>query len=127
MMDVYDDLERYWLSQNYDICTVGYDPYNADSFISRYERENGPYGIVKVRQGAQTESVPLGELKILAQARQLYFHQAIMHFTMGNAAVWEDLNGNRKLIKLRNGEKIDNVSALLDAYVAVKANPDQFN
>lgn len=127
MMDVYDDLLAYWLSQDYDVRAVGFDPYNADAFIARYEREWGPYGIMKVRQGAQTESVPLGEIKILAQVRQLYFHQAIIQFTMGNAAVWEDLNGNRKLIKLRNGEKIDNVSALMDAYVAIKTNPDQFN
>lgn len=127
MMDVYDDLTDYWQAQEYDVRTVGYDTYNAKSFIERYEREWGPYGLEKVIQGARTESVPLGELKILAASRALIFYHLIMQFTMGNAVTWEDTNGNRKLVKRRNDEKIDNVSAMLDAYVAIKANPDQFD
>lgn len=126
MMDVYDDIMAHWETMNYDIRTVGYDPYNADSFMARYEREWGPYGIQKVIQGARTESVPLGELKILANARALIFDQKIMQFTMGNAVTWEDSNGNRKLVKRRDDEKIDNVAAMMDAYVAFKENPDQF-
>lgn len=126
MMDVYDDIMNHWETMNYDIRTVGYDPYNADSFMGRYEREWGPYGIEKVIQGARTESVPLGELKILANARALIFDQKIMQFTMGNAVTWEDTNGNRKLMKRRDDEKIDNVAAMMDAYVAFKENPDQF-
>jgi phage terminase large subunit-like protein len=127
MMDVYDDVCSHWETMEYDIRTVGYDTYNATAFIERYEREWGPYGIVKVIQGARTESVPLGELKILAGARSLIFDELIMHYTMGNAVTWEDTNGNRKLTKRRNEEKIDNVSALMDAYVAFKNNPDQFD
>jgi phage terminase large subunit-like protein len=126
MMDVYDDVSAYWEEMKYDIRTVGFDPYNSTSFMERYEREWGPYGITKVIQGARTESVPLGELKILARERSLYFHERIMQYTMGNAVTWEDSNGNRKLVKRRNDEKIDNVSALMDAYVAFKENPDQF-
>jgi phage terminase large subunit-like protein len=127
MMDVYDDLEAHWEAMEYDIRTVGFDPYNAKAFMERYELNWGPYGIEKVIQGARTESVPLGELKILAASRGLIFDELIMQFTMGNAVTWEDSNGNRKLVKRRNDEKIDNVSALLDAYVAMKANPDQFD
>lgn len=127
MMDVYDDLSAHWEEMDYDLRTVGYDPYNAKAFMERYEREWGPYGVEKVIQGARTESVPLGELKILAASRQLIFDQSIMQFTMGNAVTWEDSNGNRKLVKRRNDEKIDNVSALLDGYVAIKAHPDQFD
>ena len=126
MMDVYDDISNHWETMEYDIRTVGYDPYNAESFMARYTREWGPYGIQKVIQGARTESVPLGELKILANARALIFDQQIMQFTMGNAVTWEDTNGNRKLMKRRDDEKIDNVAAMMDAYVAFKENPDQF-
>ena len=127
MMDVYDDISDYWLRMEYDIRTMGFDPYNAKAFTERYEREWGPYGMEKVIQGARTESVPLGELKIMAASRTLIFFHAIMQYTMGNAVTWEDSNGNRKLVKRRNDEKIDNVSALLDAYVAIKNNPDQFD
>lgn len=127
MLDVYDDVAAFWESMEYDIRTVGFDPYNSKSFMERYEREWGPYGITKVIQGARTESVPLGELKILAASRQLEFDEKIVQWTMGNAVTWEDSNGNRKLVKRRNDEKIDNVSALLDAFVAYKENPDQFD
>ena len=127
MMDVYDDLSAHWEEHEYDIRTVGFDPYNADAFMKRYELEWGPYGVQKVIQGARTESVPLGELKILAANRDLLFDEAIMQFTMGNAVTWEDSNGNRKLVKRRNDEKIDNVAAMMDAYIAFKDNPDQFD
>lgn len=126
MMDVYDDVSAHWETMEYDIRTVGFDPYNSTSFMTRYELDWGPYGIEKVIQGARTESVPLGELKILAASRSLLFDEKIMQYTMGNAVTWEDSNGNRKLVKQRNDEKIDNVSALMDAYVAFKKNPDQF-
>lgn len=126
MMDVYDDISAHWETMEYDIRTVGYDVYNADAFMERYVREWGPYGVTKVPQGARTESVPLGELKILAASRSLFFDELIMQYTMGNAVTWEDTNGNRKLVKRRNDEKIDNVAALMDAYVAFKENPDQF-
>ena len=126
MMDVYDDVSAHWETMEYDIRTVGYDVYNADAFMERYVREWGPYGVTKVPQGARTESVPLGELKILAASRSLFFDELIMQYTMGNAVTWEDTNGNRKLVKRRNDEKIDNVAALMDAYVAFKENPDQF-
>lgn len=127
MMDVYDDLIDHKETLEYDIRTVGYDTYNADAFMERYVREWGPYGVTKVIQGARTESVPLGELKILAAEKALKFDEKIMHWTMGNATIWEDTNANRKLIKMRNDEKIDNVSAMMDAYVAIKADPDQFD
>lgn len=127
MMEVYDDLERHWEACEYDIRTVGYDTYNAKAFMERYELNWGPHGIEKVIQGARTESVPLGELKKMAGSRDLIFYEYIMQYTMGNAVTWEDSNGNRKLQKRRNDEKIDNVSALLDAYVAIKAHPDQFD
>lgn len=126
MMDVYDDVSAHWEAREYDVRTVGYDVYNADAFMERYVREWGPYGVQKVPQGARTESVPLGELKILAASRSLFFDELIMQYTMGNAVTWEDTNGNRKLVKRRNDEKIDNVAALMDAYVAFKENPDQF-
>lgn len=126
MMDVYDDISTYWLEKEYDIRTMGYDVYNAKAFAERYEREWGPYGMEKVIQGPRTESVPLGEMKIMAANRDIIFYQKIMQYTMGNAVTWEDTNGNRKLIKRRNDEKIDNVSAWMDAYVAFKNNPDQF-
>lgn len=127
MMDVYDDVSAHWLEMEYDIRTMGYDPYNAASFVERYEREWGPYGITKVIQGARTESVPLGELKILAGLRALKFAEKIMSYTMGNCVTWEDTNGNRKLHKRRNDEKIDNTAALMDAFIALKNDPDQFD
>jgi len=126
MMDVYDDMFAHWEGMEYDIRAVGYDTYNATAFMERYERDWGPHGITKVPQGARTESVPLGELKILANSRSLIFDELIMQFTMGNAVTWEDTNGNRKLTKRRNDEKIDNVAALMDAYVAFKNNPEEF-
>lgn len=126
MMDVYDDLDRHIEEVEYDVRTLGYDPYNAKEFVSRWESENGPYGIEKVIQGARTESVPLGELKIFSEQRQLYFDEHLMSFAMGNAITMEDTNGNRKLLKRRYAEKIDNVSALMDAYIAYKANKDAF-
>lgn len=126
MMDVYEDLDAHIQQAEYEVMAVGYDPYNAREFITRWEQENGPFGIEKVIQGAKTESVPLGELKILSEERMLLFDEDIMSFTMGNAITVEDTNGNRKLLKKRNDEKIDNVSALLDAYVAYKANKDAF-
>lgn len=126
MMDVYDDLDAHIQKMEYDVRTMGYDPYNAREFVTRWEQENGPFGVEKVIQGAKTESVPLGELKILSEERFLRFDQLIMSFTMGNAITVEDTNGNRKLLKKRQDEKIDNVSALLDAYVAWKANKDAF-
>jgi phage terminase large subunit-like protein len=126
MMDVYDDLDAHIQQNEYDVRTVGFDPYNAREFMTRWEQENGPFGIEKVIQGAKTESVPLGEIKILSEERMLLFDEDIMTYTMGNAITIEDTNGNRKLLKRRNDEKIDNVSALLDAYVAYKANKDAF-
>lgn len=126
MMQVYEDLDE-WIQKNeYDVRTLGFDPYNAKEFVERWERENGPYGIVKVIQGAKTESVPLGELKILAEERLLLFDQDLMQFAMGNAITLEDTNGNRKLLKKRQDEKIDNVAALMDAYIAYKANKEAF-
>jgi phage terminase large subunit-like protein len=127
MMDVFDDLMNHWMEHEYDIRTVGYDVYNSKAFMERYEREWGPYGMEKVPQGARTESVPLGEMKTQANAGLIRFDEMIMQYTMGNAVTWEDTNGNRKLIKRRHDEKIDNVSAWMDAYVALKAHPDQFD
>lgn len=126
MMEVFDDLDEYIIKSRFDVRTFGFDPYNAKEFVERWERENGPYGIEKVPQGAKTESVPLGELKILSEDRMLLFDQLLMKFAMGNAMVLEDTNGNRKLMKRRQEEKIDNVSALMDAYVAYKANKEAF-
>ena len=126
MMDVYDDLDRYIIDSEYDVCCLGFDPYNAKEFVTRWEQENGPYGIEKVIQGAKTESVPLGEIKTYAEERMLIFDQELMSFAMGNAITLEDTNGNRKLLKKRYDQKIDNVSALMDAYVAYKANKDSF-
>lgn len=126
MMEVYDDLDLYAQANEYDVRTLGFDPYNAKEFVERWEAENGPYGILKVIQGARTESVPLGELKILAAERKLIFDQGLMQFAMGNAVTLEDTNGNRKLLKKRAEEKIDNVSALMDAYVAWKAHKEAF-
>jgi len=126
MMEVYDDLDAFIEQSEYDVRTLGYDPYNAKEFVTRWEAENGPYGIEKVIQGAKTESVPLGELKKLSEERMLIFDQGLMTFAMGNAITLEDTNGNRKLLKKRQEEKIDNVSALMDAYVAYKLNKEAF-
>jgi phage terminase large subunit-like protein len=126
MMAVYDDLDAFIVGSEFDVRCFGFDPYNAKEFVSRWEMENGPYGIEKVIQGAKTESVPLGELKILSEQRALIFDQALMSFAMSNAVTLEDTNGNRKLLKKRAEEKIDNVSALMDAYVAYKANKEAF-
>ena len=126
MMNVYDDLDQFIVDTGYDVRCFGFDPYNAREFIERWEAENGPFGIEKVPQGAKTESVPLGELKLYAEERALIFDQSLMTFTMGNCITLEDTNGNRKLLKKRRQEKIDNVSALMDAYVAYKANKDAF-
>jgi len=126
MMDVYDDLDAFILQAEYDVRCLGFDPYNAKEFVARWEAENGPYGIEKVIQGAKTESVPLGELKHLSEERKLIFDQDLMSFAMSNAITIEDTNGNRKLQKKRKEEKIDNVAALMDAYVAFKANKEAF-
>lgn len=126
MMAVYDDLDQFIIDTGYDVRCFGFDPYNAREFVERWETENGPYGIEKVPQGAKTESVPLGELKLYAEQRALIFDQELMTFTMGNCITLEDTNGNRKLLKKRRQEKIDNVAAMLDAYVAYKANKDAF-
>lgn len=126
MNDVYDDLDLFIQRNSYDVRTVGFDPYNAKEFITRWESENGPYGIEKVIQGARTESVPLGELKALAEMRALIFDEQLMSFVMGNSVTVVDTNGNRKLLKLRQEEKIDNVSALLDAWVAYKLHKEAF-
>lgn len=126
MMEVYEDLDKFVEQMGYDIRSFGYDPYNAREFVTRYEQENGPFGIEKVIQGAKTESVPLGEIKTMTEERLLIFDESLMTFTMGNCITLEDTNGNRKLMKKRYDQKIDNVSALLDAYVAYKAHRDAF-
>ena len=126
MMQVYDDLDNYISESNYDPRCFGFDPYNAKEFVDRWERENGPYGIEKVIQGARTESVPLGELKKLAGERMLLFDEDLMTFTMGNCIVMEDTNGNRKLLKKRYDAKIDAVAAMMDAFVAFKVNREAF-
>ena len=127
MMQVYEDVDNYIIENEYDVRTIGYDPYNAKEFIERWERENGPYGIVKVIQGARTESVPLGELKKLAEERMLLFDEELMSFAMGNCITLEDTNGNRKLYKKRYDQKIDAVAAMMDAYVAFKINREAFD
>lgn len=127
MMEIYEDLVNYIDSCDYEVLSLGYDPYNAKEFIDRWEREHGEYGIVKVRQGSRTESVPLGELKSLSESRKLIFDQTLMQFAMGNAITMEDTNGNRKLLKMRRESKIDNVSALVDAWVAFKSNRELFD
>ena len=124
---VYDDLQRHIEEQDYDVRCFGYDPYNANDFLERWCIDYGSMFVVKVIQGAKTESVPLGELKTLAEERMLLFDQDIMSWTMGNAITLEDTNGNRKLLKMRRDKKIDNVAAMLDAFVAYKANKDQFD
>jgi phage terminase large subunit-like protein len=123
---IYDDLDMYIEANEYDVSAFGYDPYNAKEFVKRWAAENGDFAIEKVMQGAKTESVPLGELKKLSEDRNLYFDQSLMAFAMGNAITLEDTNGNRKLLKKRQEEKIDNVAALMDAYIALKANKEAF-
>ena len=126
MLDVYEDLDNYIQKSEYDVRCFGYDPYNAKAFVERWEVENGPFGIEKVIQGSRTESVPLGELKKLAHERLLMFDEDLMSFTMGNCITLEDTNGNRKLYKRKNEQKIDAVSALMDAFVAYKNNKEAF-
>lgn len=126
MIQVYEDLDQYILDMNYDVICFGYDPYNAESFVNRWKQENGEFGVDKVIQGARTESVPLGELKKMAEDRLLLFDESLMTFAMGNCIVIEDTNGNRKLYKRRHDEKIDNVAAMMDAYVSYKLNKDLF-
>ena len=126
MMEVYDDLDKHIIDFEYDVRSFGFDPYNAKEFVARWETENGPFGIEKVIQGARTESVPLGELKKLAEERLLLFDEELMSFAMGNCITLEDTNGNRKLLKKRYDQKIDAVSAMMDAYVAYKVNKDAF-
>jgi phage terminase large subunit-like protein len=126
MMEVYEDLDNFINENDYDVRCFGFDPYNAEAFVDRYCRGNGSFGVEKVRQGSRTESVPLGELKKLAEERCLLFDEQIMSFTFGNAITIEDTNGNRKLWKRRREDKIDNVAALIDAYVVYKNNRDNF-
>lgn len=124
--EVYDDLDNHIVERGYDVRAFGFDPYNAKEFVARWETDNGPFGIVKVPQGSKTESVPLGELKKLSEGRMLLFDEELMSFTMGNCITLEDTNGNRKLYKRRHEQKIDAVAAMMDAYVAYKANKDAF-
>lgn len=126
MMEVYEDLDNHIVQCGYDVRCFGYDPYNASKFVERWEAENGPFGIVKVIQGAKTESVPLGELKKLSEERMLIFDEEIMTFAMGNCIVMEDTNGNRKLLKKRNDQKIDPVASTMDAYISYKENREAF-
>ena len=126
MMEVYEDLDAHIIEKSYDVRSFGFDPYNAREFVERWERENGPYGIEKVIQGAKTESVPLGELKKLSEERMLLFDEELFSFAMGNCITLEDTNGNRKLYKKRQEQKIDAVAAMLDAYVAYKSNKEAF-
>ena len=126
MMEVYEDLDNFICENEYDVRAFGYDPYNAKEFVARWATENGPFGIEKVPQGAKTESVPLGELKKLAEERMLLFDEDLMEFAMGNCIAIEDTNGNRKLLKKRYAEKIDAVAAMMDAYIAYKINREAF-
>ena len=127
MMEVYDDLDKHIMEREYDVCSFGYDPYNAREFVERWCNENSPYGVEKVIQGAKTESVPLGELKKLSEERMLLFDEKLMQFTMGNCITLEDTNGNRKLLKQRYDHKIDAVAAMMDAYIAFKLNREAFD
>lgn len=127
MQEVYDDLDAHITNREYDVRCFGFDPYNARAFVERWERENGPFGIEKVIQGAKTESVPLGELKKLAEERMLVFDEELMMFAMGNCITLEDTNGNRKLLKKRQDQKIDAVAAMMDGYIAYKLNKDAFD
>lgn len=124
--EVYEDVDKHIIDENYDVRCFGYDPYNAQTFVERWTTENGPFGVVKVIQGSKTETVPLGELRAYAEERMLLFYEKIMQYTMGNAVVITDTNGNMKLMKKRYEQKIDNVSAMMDAYVAYKANKESF-
>lgn len=126
MMEVYEDLDEFITKNEYDVVCLGFDPYNAREFITRWEQENGPFGIEKVIQGAKTESVPLGEIKKLAEERKLLFDEQLMKFAMGNCIALVDTNGNRKLYKRRQEQKIDAVAAMMDAYIAYKLNKDAF-
>ena len=126
MMQVYEDLDQHMIDCDYDVRCFGYDPYGAKEFVTRYEQENGPYGIEKVPQGAKTESIPLGELKKLSEERMLIFDESIMTFAMGNCITLEDSNGNRKLFKRKREHKIDCVASLMDAFIAWKQNKDAF-
>ena len=126
MMQVYEELDNHIIERGYDVRSFGYDPYNAKDFVERWERENGPFGIEKVIQGVKTESVPLGELKKLAEERMLLFDEDVMTYAMGNCIVMEDTNGNRKLLKKRYEAKIDPVAATMDAFVAYKLNKEAF-
>lgn len=126
MTEVYEDLDAHTIDCGYDVRCFGYDPYNAKGFVERWETENGPFGIVKVIQGAKTESVPLGELKKLSEERMLLFDEELMTFAMGNCITMEDTNGNRKLLKKRHDQKIDAVAAMMDAYIAWKLNKEAF-
>lgn len=126
MMDVYEDLDKFIIDSQLDVRCFGFDPYNAKEFVARWEAENGPFGIEKVIQGVKTESVPLGELKTLSEERMLIFDQELMSFAMGNSITVEDTNGNRKLLKKRYEQKIDSVSALMDAWIAYKQNKEAF-
>ena len=126
MMQVYEDLDDHIIERDYDVRCFGYDPYNARDFVERWERENGPFGIEKIIQGAKTESVPLGELKKLSEARMLLFDESLMSFCMGNCITLEDTNGNRKLFKKRYESKIDCVAAMMDAFIAFKLNREAF-
>jgi len=126
MMEVYDDLDNYIINADYDVVCMGFDPYNAKDFVAKWQTENGPFGVEKVIQGARTESVPLGDLKKLAEERLLLFDEQLMSFCMGNCITLEDTNGNRKLLKKRHDKKIDSVAAMMDAYVAYKLNREAF-
>jgi phage terminase large subunit-like protein len=126
MMAVYDDLDEFIINHQYTVAAFGYDPYNAASFVSRWVSEYGEYGSEVVRQGVRTESVPMGNIKVLAERRTLIFDEALMKFSMGNAVAIEDNNGNYKLSRKRSEEKIDNVAALIDAWVAYERNREAF-
>lgn len=127
MDQVYEDLDVFIDQKEYDVCALGYDPYNAKDFIIRWEREHGQFGVEKVPQGARTESVPLGEIKKMAEDRKLLFDEQLMKFAMGNCIILEDTNGNRKIDKMRRPDKIDNVAALVDAWVAFKLHKESFD
>lgn len=126
MLEIYEDIDNHIIEKQYSVRAMGFDPYNAKEFVERWTQENGPYGIEKVIQGVRTETVPLGELKRYAEERMLLFDEGLMQYAMGNAITLEDTNGNRKLLKKRHDMKIDNVAALMDAYVAYKANSEEF-
>ena len=126
MMEVYEDLDNHIIEREYDVRCFGFDPYNAKDFVERWEKENGPFGLEKVPQGAKTESVPLGELKKMAEDKLLLFDEGLMTYSMGNCITLEDTSGNRKLFNKRYDQKIDAVAALMDAYIAYKNNREAF-